>query len=129
MTICAMLGLWCSLGGHAYVIDGDTLVVNTIHLRLWGIDAEELSEPNGYQAKRALTKMIGTSNVECVDKGERSYGRTVAMCWTKDKPMVSLNARMVESGYALDCAHYSGGKFRALEPAGIRAVLKQKPYC
>lgn len=31
--------------GSAWVIDGDTIVIGGVKLRLWGIDAPELDEP------------------------------------------------------------------------------------
>lgn len=130
MTLCSLIGIWCALAGPARVIDGDTLAIGATHVRLAGIDAEELMEPNGYRAKFGLQEIIAGRQVKCEDTGQRSYGRTVAMCWAwSSKTDLSLNARMVNEGFALDCERYSGGKFRALEPVDIRSKLKQKPYC
>lgn len=132
MTLCSLIGLWCALSGPARIIDGDTLAIGTTHVRLAGIDAEELSEPNGYRAKIGMQQIIAGQNVECSDTGERSYGRVVGICWTGSKHDItnlSLNARMVKAGYALDCPKYSRNRYGGLEPAGIRAKLKQKPYC
>ena len=133
MTLCSLIGLWCMLSGPARVIDGDTLVIGGTHVRLAGIDAEELSERHGMESRGALIQLIGPSEVSCTDTGERSYGRTVAVCWTAEQHTkskeASLNAEMVRLGFALDCARYSGGKYRVLEPEGIRTILKQKPYC
>ncbi len=33
--------------GHCWVIDGDTIVINKIHIRLAGIDAPEIDHPYG----------------------------------------------------------------------------------
>jgi endonuclease YncB( thermonuclease family) len=36
---------------------------------------------------------------------------------------------LITQGFALDCARYSGGRYRKYEPVGIRDRLAQKPYC
>ena len=128
---CAIFGLYCALVGPAKVIDGDTIIVQGKHIRLAGIDAEEMYEGNGLIARAGLASMVAGQDVRCEDTGERSYNRTVAVCWAGGHRDVdlSLNARMVREGYALDCARYSNGKYRGLEPDGARYRLKQKPYC
>lgn len=116
-----------SLSGPAQVIDGDSLRIGRTTIRLNGIDAEEIGEPNGVAAKKALVAIIDGAQVHCSDTGERSYTRVVGVCTTADGR--DLGAAMVHMGAALDCAHYSGGRYRKLEPAGIRAILRQKGYC
>lgn len=127
MNLCALLGLWCSLSGPAYVVDGDTLKIGSQSIRLHGVDAEELREPHGFQAKLAM-QTIAVGNITCRDTGERSYKRVVAEC-IRDSDGVNINAEIIRLGFALDCGHYSGSKYRALEPAGIRLILRQKGYC
>lgn len=112
--------------GWAYVVDGDTVSMGIWHYRLNGIDAEELNEPHGQQAKTALKLIIGEEMVTCKTNGTMSYNRYVATCYVNGK---NIGAEMVRLGFALDCARYSGGRYRALEPDGIRARLIQKPYC
>lgn len=122
--LCTLFALTCTSGtitGPATVYDGDTIYVANQPVRLSGIDAEELDEPNGYAAKAHLILLIHGRQVTCNWDGW-SYQRKVGVCG-------DLNARMVQDGYALDCAYYSGGRYRQLEPAGIRLRLKQKPYC
>lgn len=127
---CLILGLWCSQGtitGHAYVYDGDTIYVANQPVRLAGIDAEELDEPHGLEAREHLRQLIGSQTVTCEWEGW-SYKRKVGVCHTQFVG-VTLNQRMVQDGYALDCAHYSNGLYRSLEPAGARSRLIQKGYC
>lgn len=118
--------LSCTLSGPAVVHDGDTLRVQGHSVRLQGLDAEELSEPHGDAARRALVEIIGDRPVVCTHYGTKSYKRVVAVCTVNG---TDLAAEMVRRGAALDCAHYSGGRYRALEPAGARAVLIAKGYC
>ena len=41
-----------SIKGRCWVIDGDTIVINKTHIRLSGIDAPEMDQPYGKNAKR-----------------------------------------------------------------------------
>lgn len=136
MTFCTMvLGLCASLYGQTPSIqgfptayDGDTLYFTDRAVRLYGIDAEEMDEPNGKAARDALRLLLRNSQgIRCFPIGDLSHARVVAHCYTSDSR--SLNATMVMMGKALDCARYSGGEFARLEPAGVRFKLKQKPYC
>lgn len=122
--LCTLLKIGCVAGtltGPAYVQDGDTIYIRQKAIRLAGIDAEELDEPHGQAAKEHLKALIGDRAVTC-DWDGWSYKRKVGTCG-------DLNARMVKDGFALDCAYYSKGKYRSLEPAGIRQRLIQKGYC
>lgn len=126
--ICALLALGCLPGivaGPAQVVDGDTLTIGRTAIRLAGLDAEELSEPNGPRAAALLAQLTAGRIVSCHPLGT-SYHRLVADCFVEGR---DLAAAMVAAGAALDCAHYSNGKYRALEPAGIRGKLLQKGYC
>jgi endonuclease YncB( thermonuclease family) len=83
--------------------DGDSITVinesgTQIHIRLYGIDAPELKQPYGYQARRRMTKLAGrkTLDIEPVDTDR--YGRTVAIVRLRDGTMV--NEVMVAEGLA-----------------------------
>lgn len=108
-------------------MDGDTLAVQGYHVRLHGIDAEELSEPNGLKAKAMMKYIISGMDVTCDLTGGRSYDRVIGVC--KTQAFEDIGAEMVRLGYALDCAHYSGGYYRQFEPSDARKHLIQKPYC
>lgn len=125
-SLCVWLHLCTTLTGPAYVIDGDTIVVEGIHVRVWGIDAEEWYELNGPAAKDAMIMLTGDAEIICKLNGKRSYQRYVGTCFNEGR---DLAEEIVDLGYALDCAHYSGGKYRQFEPQNIRFRLKQKPYC
>jgi micrococcal nuclease len=126
LKLCLLIGWGCTLSGVAVVHDGDTIRVAGASIRLAGIDAEELSEPNGAAATTAMQRIVGTEMITCVVSG-KSYNRFVATCTREDG--TDIGGELVRRGFALDCAHYSGGKYRGLEPVGARARLLQKFYC
>lgn len=110
--------------GYPYVHDGDTIRIGQYWIRLFGIDAEELDEPNGIRARDELMKIIGTSSVTCT-LYEMSYRRHVGTCVTHTGKDIGLE--LIKSGWALDCPAYSGGRYAHLSPAN--SALAQKPYC
>lgn len=114
------------IAGYARVHDGDTIYVNDQAVRLWGVDAEELSETHGHEAHMALVAItIQGGKVACEPIG-KSYDRVVAVCISGG---MDIGAELIRRGYALDCERYSGGRYRHLEPPGARERLRQKPYC
>lgn len=126
--ICAWFALSCLPGiiaGPATAVDGDTLTIGRQAIRLAGIDAEELREPHGAMAAAALAQLVNGRTLVCQPSGS-SYHRIVAQCLLEGRDIAAV---LVAQGAALDCAHYSGGKYHKLEPAGSRARLLQKGYC
>lgn len=107
--------------GHCWVIDGDTIVINKVHIRLAGIDAPELDHPYGQNAKRALMNLCRGQVVTAVTDGSTSHERAVATCTLEDGR--DLSAEMVRAGLALDWGKHSGGRYRHLEVEGIRKKL------
>lgn len=118
-----------SLRGKCYVIDGDTIQIGKVRLRLAGIDAPELEHPWGKKAKWELVKLCKGQIVTAELELEMSYDRVVATCTLQDGR--DLSAEMVKSGLALDWPKFSGGKYGHLEPEGSRkkhwkAAAKQR---
>ena len=109
------------LRGRCWVIDGDTIVINNIRLRLAGIDAPELDHPWGQQSKWAMVKLCKGQTVTARLKPELSYDRIVAECFLPDGR--DLAAELVRIGLALDWPKFSGGKYRHLEPEDARRKL------
>lgn len=107
--------------GHCWVIDGDTIVINKVHIRLAGIDAPELDQPYGQNAKRALMALCRGKIVTAITDGSVSHERAVATCRLDDG--TDLSAEMVKAGHALDWRKFSGGQYRSLEVEGIRKKL------
>ena len=107
--------------GRCYVVDGDTIVIDNTMIRLAGIDAPELDQPYGKNAKWALIRLCQGQVVTASFEGADHYDRTVATCRLPDGR--DLSAEMVSAGLALDWPKFSGGRYRALEVPGIRKKL------
>jgi micrococcal nuclease len=107
--------------GRCWVVDGDTIVIDQIHIRLAGIDAPELDHPWGQQSKWALVRLCKGQTITARIKPEMSYERVVAECFLPDGR--DLAAELVKAGLALDWPKFSGGKYRQLEPADARKKL------
>jgi hypothetical protein len=61
-----------------FVIDGDTIRVGSERIRLRGIDAPELSEPEGQAAKERLEELLRTGPIQVIPHGRDVYDRLVA---------------------------------------------------
>lgn len=99
--------------GHARVVDGDTIEIGTVRIRLWGIDAPETGQQCaiaattyrcGQTAASTLAALIGAREVECTWKSRDRYGRPIAICRAGG---LDLGAEMVRSGWALAFVKYS----------------------
>ena len=103
-----------SIHGVASVVDGDTLEIRDIRIRLHGVDAPESSQTctdqqgNGWrcgqQAALALSDRIGRQSVSCSEKDVDRYGRVVAECFMSGD---SLNRWLVREGWAVAYRQYS----------------------
>jgi endonuclease YncB( thermonuclease family) len=116
------------LTGHARTIDGDTIEIGAVPVRLKGIAAPERDEPGGADATEAMRRLIGDKEVRCELTGERTHRRAVGYCSAGG---VDLNGAMVSGGWALSCPRYSR-RYVGLEPkAGAvqRAGYGLPDYC
>jgi endonuclease YncB( thermonuclease family) len=97
------------ISSNIRVVDGDTIVLNNLRIRLQGIDAPELKQECtnlishhtykcGEVAKNYLIKLIGTAKVACTDEGLDKYKRRLSYCYIDQ---LNLNREMVKSGNAL----------------------------
>ncbi len=110
-----------ALKGSCYVVDGDTIKIDKTTIRLSGIDAPELHHPLGKKAKWELFRLTKGQLVTASLEPDVSYDRAVAVCTLPDGS--DLSAEMVKLGLALDWEKFSGGKYRHLEPSGVRKKL------
>lgn len=99
--------------GLARAIDGDTLEVNGVRIRLHGIDAPEQDQPCrsgrrqwpcGREATRVLANQLRGRQVVCEVRDRDVHGRAVATCRIAGG---DLNAWMVAEGWALAYRRYS----------------------
>ena len=100
------------ISGPARVIDGDSLVVDGVEIRLYGIDAPEYRQTCfrrgrpwacGVDATRTLRALIASRPVACRTHEEDRYGRTVASCAVDGR---DLGAAMVAGGHAVAYGAY-----------------------
>ena len=107
--------------GRAYVVDGDSLVINKIQIRIYGVDAPELNHPWGQKAKWAMVALCKGHMVRARIVETDDHGRSVAMCYLPDGR--DLSEEMVKQGLALDWPKFSQGDYRTFEPPGVRKKL------
>lgn len=102
------------ISGKALVVEGDTLQIGRVAIRLYGIDAPEFGQmcqlPTGTwdcsrAAVDALVAMTEGKTVTCDPRQLDDYGLVVARCYTEDEP--DLGARLVASGLAWAFVKYS----------------------
>jgi endonuclease YncB( thermonuclease family) len=100
--------------GIAAVIDGDTIEIRGIRIRLFGIDAPEGAQDCGradgtrwdcaQRATSALENYLRNRPVVCVRRDVDRYGRLVGQCTVSG---VDVNAWLVRNGWAVAYTRYS----------------------
>lgn len=102
------------ISGTATVLDGDTVDIGVIRIRLHGIDAPEDSQicedkygrdwPCGTASTNFLADWIDGKKVECLALERDMYGRVIGTCY---KDGIDLNAAMVREGLAWAFTRFS----------------------
>lgn len=126
LTIAVALFATTATAGGLQVRDADTIVVDGTPVRLNGVDAPELGTRSGQDAKRWMVNFLRGKDVECKLNGERTYDRWVGVCYADGQ---DIGAAVIAAGHALDCARYSGGRYRHLETPAAKSRLKRAGYC
>lgn len=100
--------------GTTSVVDGDTLQIRGVRIRLHGIDAPESRQTCvdqsgrgwrcGQQAALRLQEKVGRSSVSCERRDTDRYGRIVAVCQIGE---LDLNRWLVSEGWAVAYRRYS----------------------
>ena len=107
-----------TITGFAKVIDGDSIKINGINIRLFGIDAFELkqscenwSKHCGKESKRMLEVIIDRKKITCSYREKDRYGRILGICYHgeyfQNDPGLEINGTMVWFGYAIAYKRYS----------------------
>lgn len=112
--------------GQARVVDGDTLWLGNVKIRLNGIDAPERGKASYRDATRALERLVANKVVVCELNGDKSYDRFIGSCYVGK---TDVAAAVIASGHALDCARYSGGRYRKFETEDARRRIRPASYC
>jgi endonuclease YncB( thermonuclease family) len=112
------------ISGVPRIVDGDTLVVGDIKIRLEGFDAPETDQicldrearkwPCGAAARNHLTQHINGQSINCSPEGSDRYSRTLAVCKIGSE---NLNAWMVHEGWAMAFVKYSTAYLKDEEQA------------
>ena len=103
-----------SLDNSLRIIDGDTIILDSEKIRLYGIDTPEkkqkckdkngLSYPCGVVATNELKKIINSGQLFCRKKTTDRYSRSISICYVNG---VNINSLMVKNGWALAYRKYS----------------------
>lgn len=103
------------------VIDGDTMIIEngeqTFKVRLECIDAPELGQPFGREARDHLRELLQEQTVTVVTKKKDIYGRFLAVLYfgVRDPQIkgveraINVNKKMVVDGYAWSYMHKNKG--------------------
>jgi len=103
VCLCAAAPAHAWMGVVTYVSDGDTVWVQPLHggeaykVRLQGIDAPEICQPWGPQARAALHAVLQGQVVEVQGRTRDIYGRLLAQLSRQGN---DVGAWMVGQGYA-----------------------------
>lgn len=94
--------------GQATVIDGDTIEIHSLRVRLAGIDSPEAGQicysaawrpwRCGQDAAFALADKIGRATVTCTISGRDRYARAIGQCHAAGR---DLGEWMIETGLAV----------------------------
>jgi endonuclease YncB( thermonuclease family) len=106
--------------GTATAVDGDTLDLGGVRVRLLGIDAPESRQECqkegkswkcGEDASAMLAELVQDSQIECLSRETDVYGRLVATC---SRDGLDLGLAMIEAGLAITLDN-SPQKYAAVE--------------
>lgn len=105
--------LAATVEGRARAVDGDTLEVAGVKVRLFGVDAPELDQPCerggrrwacGRAAREELAGIVGRKRLSCAVQDVDRYGRAIAVCAAGGE---DVGALMVRRGMAVAYLRYS----------------------
>lgn len=126
--------------GNPVILDGDTIRIDKLTIRLSGIDAPETGqlciEKSGFEGRcgvkstQQLARLIDGAVIRCVGSKQDAYGRLLANCF--DEEARSLNDAMVSTGWAVaflkyDQTYASQELFAKEQGLGIWETTFQRP--
>ncbi|WP_273757695.1 thermonuclease family protein [Bartonella sp. AU55XJBT] len=124
-----------SIEGKPLIMDGDSIMISSIKIRLVGIDAPELRQfcgkkdvryPCGLEAKKYLERLVENQSVTCHWHKIDKYHRILATCQTKQ--VGNINATLVQNGWAVSYYDYPKEEQEAKrKKRGIWASSFQRP--
>ena len=115
------------VSGKPYIIDGDTIKILNIKIRLHGIDSPEIKQNCkdsdgilwrcGLDAKQALLDLVYSQIVTCIGSKQDRYKRLIAKCYVNNQNIESF---MAKNGWAIAYRKYS------LDYVGEEKIAKNK---
>lgn len=108
-----------TVSGLAYVIDGDSLRIGEVEIRIADIDAPEMRQfcrregidyRCGVESRSAMERLVADADVSCVVRETDRFGRSVAHCEANG---LDLGSEMVASGHAIAFGAYEAQEARA----------------
>ena len=113
--------------GKPHIIDGDTIKILNIKIRLHGIDSPEINQNCkdadgtlwrcGKDAKQALIDLVYSQVVTCIGSKRDRYKRLIAKCYVNNQNIESF---MAKNGWAIAYRKYS------LDYVGEEKIAKNK---
>lgn len=99
LFVCLLAGCLYAAGAFAaenvYVVDGDSLEMGEVRIRLEGIDAPEYYQdcryPNnkkyacGLEARQYLQSLVDQGKVTCIERDLDRYNRSLCTCYVTNK--------------------------------------------
>lgn len=111
------------------MIDGDTLDLGAVRIRLHGIDAPEAGQQCrrasgrswqcGTAATNRLAELAEGREVECHARDRDAYGRVIGECWAGE---INLNALLVGEGLAWAFRRYSQDYVHLEDAARVASI-------
>ncbi|WP_263588083.1 thermonuclease family protein [Sphingopyxis sp. GC21] len=101
------------ISGSGRAMDGDSLSMAGIAIRLHGVDAPELNQTCaregqswacGKESSAKLAQLVSGAELRCEQRDVDDYARIVAICTARQ---VDLGQAMVEAGLAVALPHFS----------------------
>jgi endonuclease YncB( thermonuclease family) len=102
------------VAGPARIVDGDTLVIGDVIIRLHGVDAPETGQPCVDEGRKivrpgdaAIAVLVGLAagGISCFGSEKDNYGRLIAVCRTPQGE--DINRHLVVEGWAWAFVKYS----------------------
>ncbi|MEM1046444.1 MAG: thermonuclease family protein [Pseudomonadota bacterium] len=115
-----------TLTGIAQAIDGDTIRVGDVKVRLQGVNAPEKTESLATEANRFMADLVNGKPVTCHLDGTVTHDRVVGICFVAG---TEIGTAIVAAGLARDCRRFSRGRYGAIEAQNARQSITEKPYC
>jgi len=83
--------------GVPRIVDGDTLELGQVTIRLHGIDAPEVAQPGGRDAVAALAALVDGKQTVCTGTKRDDYNRLIATC---NAGAGDVSAMLIQEGRA-----------------------------